>query len=114
VPGAADLLELLGFLRTGHAGVHEDPVSPVDGRVSGRLALHGQYALAALAGALGDELLHPHPERLERGLRQQSELVPPLAGHRAQHRAEPGARVLPGVFDGALPRHLRRSVEQAR
>ncbi len=74
--------------------VDEQPVVAIDIRRAQRLADHGQDALALLAGALGDELLHPitkvaKPRRGDKG-----HLVPASLGQLTQDRAQPGAVVV--------------------
>ena len=76
-----------------HADVDEQPVLSVCPGLAQGLALHGHDALALLARALGDQLLHPVAEGgdLRRG--DQRDLVPAPKRQLAHHRAQPGARV---------------------
>ena len=89
----------------------EDAIVAVDARRRERLADDGHDAVAVLAGALGDELLDPVAEALERRLDDQGQLVAAAAGQRAERRAQHDAGVA-GVRPSTGRRHPRRLVQQ--
>ncbi len=82
------------------------------GRRAGRLTGNRHDPLAMLAGALGNQLFDPEPERLETRRQQQRQLVAPLARGRAEQRAERDARIDARVRDAARVGHAARAIEQ--
>ena len=97
MPGRADLLDervqaLLGLLEV--AQVQEHPVVAVGvGRVAERLVANRHDPAPLLAGRLGDELLGPQPEALDRVRDDERELVAALERELAERRSLPQARV---------------------
>ena len=98
-PAAASARDRLRVARVGRVGVaqvQEDAVVAVGRRVGERLVGDRQDAAALLAGRLGDELLGPEPERAERRVDDERELVAAAQRELAQRGAEPQARVALG------------------
>ena len=110
--GVGQLLQLGDVVGAAQADADEDAVLAVVGRFQQRLAGDWEDALPLLAGRLGDELLDPEAERVQRRRRDEGELVAAVQGHGGEDRAEHRRRVL--LRRGKL-RHVARmhgAVEQ--
>ena len=91
---------------------HEHPVIAVGLGGADRLAVDRHDAGAALAGALGDELLGPGPERGDLVVGQERELVAARRREGAEGEPERDARVGVGVGLAARAEHRARRGEQ--
>jgi hypothetical protein len=76
-----------------------------------RLSVHGQDSRALFSGALGDELLDPEPEAIDRAADRERQLVPPFHLERRHRRAEERSRVSGRVAPAEL-RHAPRARQQ--
>ncbi len=76
------------------AQVDEHAVIAVHARVAERLVGDRQDALAVLAGRLGDQLLDPEPEAVDRLGDDEGQLVAAAQRELADRGAEPEARVV--------------------
>src|SRR5438477_7371003 len=85
---------VLGCVLTLEPQRHEEPVVFVIGRRRDRLAVDGDDATPALAGAFRDELLHPGAERPQARAQEERQLVATRARAAAGARAEPDGEVL--------------------
>jgi hypothetical protein len=100
---------MAGLGRVAVAQVHERAVLPVGVRRAQRLVGDGQDARALLARGLGHELLDPQPERAERGIDGEGQLVAPVDGELTERQTQPQPAVgLRGVEgDAGLLGHAR-------
>jgi hypothetical protein len=94
MPGGAELADLAGDLDVAGGDVHEHAVLAVLGGGHERLVGDRQDPAALLARRLGHELLRPQPERLERVVDDEGELVAAAQRQLAERRAELQARVV--------------------
>ena len=106
---------LLRRRRKGQPDVHEESILPDAARRSDRLAHHRHDPLPLLPEGLGHQLLDPVGQPGDPRRRDQGELVPAVAGGRAQHDAQHEPRVLvAGPVGGTGVGHDERPVEQPR
>ena len=73
---------------------HEHPVIAVYRRVAERLAVDRHDAVSLLAGALGNQLLDPRPQRLRPRRKRERQLVPAALRQHAERQAQSNGRVL--------------------
>ena len=99
-------------VRAGQVEADEDAVRAVVGDVAERLEVDRDDPDAALAGALGDELLQPRPEAADLVVGQERQLVAAVGGQRADRDAERDARVRLGVRLAAGAEHRGRGGQQ--
>ena len=99
-------------VRAGQVEADEDAVRAVVGDVAERLEVDRDDPDAALAGALGDQLLQPRPEAADLVVGQERQLVAPVGGQRADGDAERDARVRLGVRLAAGAEHRDRGGQQ--
>ena len=94
----------------GEAEPDERPVGPEGRDGSGRFAVDRDDPDAALAGALGDELLRPGAERLDLGVGEERDLVAARLGQGAEGEPEAGAGIQGRIWlpAGAVHRGRRR------
>ena len=93
-------------VRAGQVEADEDAVRAVVGDVAERLEVDRDDPDAALAGALGDQLLQPRPEAADLVVGQECQLVAPVGGQRADGDAE---RERPGSSRGPAGGRRRAS-----
>ena len=94
---------------------NEEPIVSVDLRRTQRLVRHRHQPFAFFAGALGDQLLGPDPETLDRRWGDDRNLVAPDFCRLGEDRAQPGAGILcGGDRRRAGVRHGRRPIEEGR
>ena len=94
MPRVGELFEALHIIRSAQADADKETIAAVVADIEQRLAGHGNDALPFFPGALGDQLLHPEAERIERSGGDQRQLVAALLGHGADDRAEHRRRIL--------------------
>ena len=79
-----------------HPRAHEQTICAVERRLGQRLAGNRHHALAALAGALGDQLFDPESERLERGRQKERQFVAARTRRGTDCESERDSRILKG------------------
>ena len=106
---------LLRVGRRGQPQVDEEAVDAVDLGGAEGLAIDRDEALSLLAGGLGQELLEPGAEGVDRGRGDERGLVASVLGEHAHHDPEHGAGILfHRDTRRAGARHLGRAADEAR